>query len=273
MGLLKGMIVSTILVSSLSLVGCSKNYSGYKSTGEKTAVITPVLSQISRVEAIDWKVGIVGGETVSKGIRIKVDFPRLRLDDINDLAKKIDLDSWIVRVHKQTGYGSDVLGHFYIPMIKPGGQDSSLRVSQMEYGMVNIYYAAAAVSPRFENLKCPPFNHQLYIDNDDVELDDTDFLTRIMVNPADYSSVQAKLNTFGYQPTTLNAGMSLVGSYFVDVALFDSRSKTRRSSFLRLPQTVRVKLERTRPIAGCVGAEVPKRQEDTRTIQDFKFGR
>lgn len=270
MGILKFSFLFCVVL--FLLTACRQNYSGYKPTGAKTAVITPVLSSISRVESIDWKVGALGKETVSKGIRIKIDFPRLRIDDIEDLVTKTDLDSWIVRVHQQTGYGSNILGHFYIPMIKPGSTSSSLRVSQMEYGMVNIYYAASSVSPRFENLNCPPFNHQLYIDDDDLEIDETDFLTKVMVNPSDFSLVQAKLDTFGYQPTTLNAGMSLVGSYFVDVALYDSRSKMRRSSYLRLPQTVRVKLERTRPVSGCAGAQIPAKQEDTRSFRDFKFG-
>lgn len=270
MGLLKIIVVALSMIFLFS--SCSRNYSGYRSTGTKTAVITPVLSRIDRVETIDWKVGVVGKGTVSKGIRMKIDFPRLQIGDIEDLVKKVDIDSWLVRVHKQTGYGSDILGHFYIPMIKPGSSTSSLRVSQMEYGMVNIYYAAASVSPRFENFACPAFNHQLYLDDDDVDLEETDYLTQIMVNPSDSALIQAKLNTFGYQPTTLNAGMSLVGSYFVDVALFDSRAKTRRSSFLRLPQTVRVKLERTHPISGCTDVVVPEKKEDTRSYHDFKFG-
>lgn len=270
MGILKSSLYLVLLFLLFS--ACRQNYSGYKPTGDKTAVITPVLSRISRVEAIDWKVGALGKETVSKGVRIKIDFPRLRIDDIEDLVTKTELDSWLVRVHKQTGYGSNILGHFYIPMINPGNKGSSLRVSQMEYGMVNIYYAASSVSPRFENLNCPPFNHQLYIDDDDVVIEETDFLTKVMVNPSDYALVQAKLDTFGYQPTTLNAGMNLVGSYYVDVALYDSRSKMRRSSFLRLPQTVRIKLERTRPVSGCADAQVPAQPKDTRSFRDFKFG-
>ncbi len=271
-----GKLSSLFLVSLLVFTwGCSKEYSGYKSTGDKSAVISPVFSKIMSAEPIDWKVGMMGKYTVSKGIRLKVSFPKLSMESVQDLNRKMEVDSWLVRVHKRSNYGSEALGYFYVPMIAPGSDvySTSFRVRQIDYGVVNIYYAAAGHTPRFENLKCPPFNHQFKIEDEDISIEEGSQLTKMMVGPSEYSYIHRKIEAFGYRPTTINAGMSLVGTYFVDVALFDSKNKVKRGSFLQIPEVVRVKLERTSPVPGCTDFEVkPKGPDKEKSYKDFKFG-
>ncbi|MCK5882315.1 MAG: hypothetical protein KAG61_01395 [Bacteriovoracaceae bacterium] len=274
MGKLTSLLFFTILLTSF--LSCSKEYSGYKSTGTKSAVISPVHSSIDSAEAIDWTVGTMGKYTVSKGIRLKIHFPALEMESVRDLNKKMKVDSWLVRIHKRSNYGSKILGYFFVPMIAPGSDvySTSFRVRQIEYGVVNIYYAAAGHTPRFENLKCPPFNHQFRIEDKDIVIQKSNKLTKMMVGPSEYSYIRRKIESFGYRPTTINAGMSLIGTYFADVALFDSKNKVKRSSYLQLPESVRVKLERTSPVPGCTDFEVtPRRPGKEKSYKDFRFGK
>ncbi|GAB4019660.1 MAG: hypothetical protein Fur0010_21880 [Bdellovibrio sp.] len=257
-----------LLIASLLFFGCEKK-SEY-SVKDGIVTILPTNVGAESAEVIPWTVGILGKVKVAKGINIKVAFPQLEKEAIEDLVKNRGVNSWLIRVRRRHFGRSEILGFLYVPIALPGANDSSVRVKQTKGGFFSVYYAAAALSSRFEKFDCPAFDHNLWID--DIEVyNDKSAGNMIATSPSEMEIISAKVEAFSYSPITLNGGKSLTGEYVIDLALYNHQSKRKVSNYLELDQKIKVSTELPVHIEGCAGFKIPQREEDS--SKKFKFGR
>ncbi len=257
----------------LFLLGCTKEYSVYNVTKRGNIFITPKSCDLAEAKVMKWHIGSTFKQTVSKGFRIKIDFPILRKKDLINLAKEKKIDAWLITITKSTTTSDDVIGARYIPLVQPGNfAKGNFRVKQMKHGFLDIYYAAAALSKRFENFRCPAFNHSFIIDK--LRLNNrTRSLSKILVSPMERRRASGGVKSFGYLPSVLNGGVQLEGTYSVKIALYNTKTKTTESSTLELPTTVSVISERTRSIKGCADFVIPKKEKDVNKIKQFNWNK
>lgn len=261
----------SILIFLFLVSGC-KEYSQYQKK-EHRVTIVPNKVAITSADVADWKVGTLRRETVSKGIRVKLEFPLLEKEHLQDLVKTVEIDSWLIRIKRRTMVTTETLDHFYIPLLIPGQDKKEWRIKQIPAGFVNLYYAAAAVSTRFEKFSCPAFNHKKYITDYEV----VDVFSRDKVirgNRRTPSFYSGKLTKYDYRPFPVNAGMEMNGEYRFEIALFNSKEKLRKSNWFELHQGVKVLEEKSlSKIKGCENFKIPENNSTIDDIQDFKFGR
>ena len=261
--MLKLIIVSFLMVS---LVSC-KDYSMLMV--EKNGVtIKPMGGAIDSAQVLKWKVGSLFKYTVSKGILIKVNLPRLKADDIQVLNMKYGVDSWIIRVSKDFSGRRQTLGEIYLPMQAPALK----RVSATSLANFAVYYSAAAPSPRFENFQCPAFDHRKLIGNVDVQNRGITW-QNLAVGNFDGGSRDVKLQKFSLDPITLNGGMSLAGSYIIELGVFSEREGVRKAGYIDFPEEIIVSQEQEVAVGGCENSQIPSNDKETLDIRKFKFGR
>ena len=255
-----------VLFLALGFISC-KEYSMLME--EKTgASIKPMGGSIESVQILKWKVGSLFKDTVSKGILIKVNLPRLNGTDIQILNTKYGVDSWIIRVSKDFSGRRQPLGEIYLPMQAPALK----RVSANALANFAVYYAAAAPSPRFENFQCPAFDHRKLIGNVDIQNRGIPW-QNLAVGNFDYGSREMKLQKFSLDPITLNGGMSLLGSYIIELGIFSEREGIRKSGYVDFPEEIIVTDEKEVTVAGCENSQIPSNDKETLDIRKFKFGR
>jgi hypothetical protein len=142
----------------------------------------------------------------------------------------------------------------------------------MKESYINVFYSAAAVSVRLENLNCPAFNHRFIIK--DIDLKESDSNESLVISSLSQRRIQRAIDPLGYGRTIYNAGVDLVGEYRLEIALLDSKNKTILSNFVPIGPIARVENELISGIKGCENATVPapgsKRKD---FIDNFKFGR
>ena len=152
-GVLKFLLISI----SILLVSC---------TGEKSEVtetngyyyIKPRPSFVSEPRIVDWKVGPLRRQSLSKGFSFKINLPYIEDEHLQKFIDDYQIDSWIIGVRRRSSGVNKSLEHFYVPLIDETSQrkkGSSFRINQKKYFVVKIYYADAALSSRFEQLMCP----------------------------------------------------------------------------------------------------------------------
>ncbi len=261
----------TLLFILFVLIGCSK-----KATLSKDKFNNYLISSnevfVSDVAIEKWRVGPLRRQKLSKGIRIGVTFPQLDMGDLETLVRETNVDSYILRLKRRGVVGGRVIGHLYVPfLIRKGKTSSSLRSKQMTKGFFFVYYSAAALSARFENMSCPAFNHRYLIK--EVELDKhRNQMITFNVSKSSVEKVIARVNPFDYK-TVFNGGPSLVGDYVIEMAFFNYEKKERKSSWIELPERVTVQNEFEQVVKGCASDNLPPPVEDTGDpVKRFKFG-
>jgi hypothetical protein len=224
------------------------------------------------MRVIKWKVGKYGKDVVSRGFRMSFEIPTMDNSAWQTLFKERGANGWLIRLRRKTGTRNERMGYFAMEMVSPKpGVSDVYRYSSSRKASVGIYYAASSVSTRLDRLPCPAFGHRYLIDSFGVE--DNNLGERLWVSSsADSTRVTAKVQLISYSPITINGGMELSGDYFIDLALYNTQSKQRLSSYLEISNFARVKKEVTVPVKGCEGFTVPdKGQYNPR--EKFKFGR
>lgn len=230
--------------------------------------------KIEDADIEEWRVGPLKRQKITKGIRLGIKFPVMEVEDLQTLGREKEVDSWLIRVKKRGNVGTNVMGYFYVPLVQKGSGGSSLRVKQFQKGFFYVFYAAAAMSKRFELLACPAFNHRKVIENIDLSpaLGKEKTFT---VSKVSLGVLSAKIEKFGYHKMIFNGGMDLTGEYFIELAFYNSEKKERKSDWVEVSERVTVESEREKEVKGCVGSEVPPRpkSDDVDPVQKYKFGR
>lgn len=164
------------------------------------------------------------------------------------------------------------MGYMAMEMIsvKPGTKDT-FRYSTSTRGSVGVYYAASSISTRLDNLPCPALDHRLVIEDSDL-IDNKNQNNLWVTSAVDKKQLTAKVQMISYSPITLNGGMSLKGEYYIDLALYNTATKYRVTSWVTVSNYVSVAKEENVVIKGCENYIVPdKGAEDG--VKKFKFGR
>lgn len=228
--------------------------------------------QVTDIDVIPWKVGKYRKQEVSRGFRLSFEIPSISESSWLKLYKETDANGWLVRLRRKSATRSETLGYFSMEMVSPKpGSSNFFRYNSSKKASVGIYYAASSVSTRLDQLPCPAFNHRYEIE--DAEIAKNHVGERFWgTSPSDKQGVSAKIDRIGYSPININGGTKLAGSYHIDVALFDSTSKQRLSSYVELNNYGAILKEETQVIKGCENFTVPKR-ENYDPANKFKFGR
>lgn len=221
---------------------------------------------------IKWKVGKYAKDIISRGFRITFEVPPLNKDEWVSLYNNHKVNGWIARIRKKTLTSNKIMGYLTMEMIsKRENRGNSFSVSKSEKGSVGINYAASSMSTRLSDLPCPAFNHRLLISDHRIVPEKNGSLLW-MTSSADTKYMSVKTNLISYSPITLNGGMSLKGHYFVDLALFNTNSKYRKSSWITINDYVAIEKEENVSINGCANYLIPDREQNKKRNK-FRFGR
>ncbi len=228
-------------------------------------------SGIKKVREIGWTIGYGKKAKVSKGFTMEIHFPRLKEKDMEEIVNKYKVDSWVFRLKRLSISGSTVLGTFYTPFyFKKSLAMKRLQFKKKITAYLHIFYPAAAVSSRFLTLPCPPFDHRNVIA--ELELTKRNVLDNtIVLGSFTNVSINARTRSISFQPYTINGGRDLIGDYLVEVAIYDSVTKKRKTSYIELPLGASVKKENQIILTRCDGY-VPSLPENNKKSK-FKFGR
>lgn len=221
-----------------------------------------------------WRVGPLRNIEISKGVTATIEFPEFDQENLDKLITDFNVNSWLIRIRKRAYSVNTTLGHIYIPLIIPGtGSDKKYRRNQMKRGAVSLFYAAAAVSKRFENSPCPAFNHDKLIKkaySESFSPESDQLHSGVMEN----SYVAALVTEFNYGGNVLNAGESLTGEYEIDVALYNHKTKERITNFVTMKNAIVVSDEARIGIRGCEGYKMPAREDkDEDKMKYFKWAK
>ena len=228
---------------------------------------------VTKVENIKWSVGPSRKQKVSKGIRVESTMPYIDDEAMEAIVDRYKINAWLVRLRRKGLMRNNTVGMISMPLIVgafPRGSDD--RVRQSKGVSFRVYYRSAAVSTRFAGFHCPAFEHNLLVENTSVESFGRSTKS-LRVNGVTNKSLQSKISEFSYN-LTLDGGLNMEGQYFIDVAFYDSVSKKRKSSWLTLTNTGKVKREKSVRIKGCENFEIPDRDPyQDEKMKQFKFGR
>ncbi len=265
-----------LLLSLLTSVACTK-YSPVVMENNRT-FIQPIAWGIESVEKIDWKVGPMFQDNVSKGVFFEVKLPIIENDKLAELMHKKDVDGWLLKILRHSTNTAETIGHLYIHF-PDNNEDARGRRgggrNQIELATFQINYFASAFSQNFLNVKCPAFGHRKYIKSMDLDDDSNNSMKLLNISAIEEETIPVNVEPFSFLTTVFNGGMTLLGTYEVQIALFNSKSKLRKSNFIAAPKMLQVSLEEERFIPGCViGNDTPSmRQEETPPKKAFKFGK
>lgn len=223
------------------LLGCTKFYEVEKKNG--IYLVRQVYSEIDSAKDVDWKIGRKREETISKGMRFSFTLPKIDDHGKTLLKKKYGIDSWVYRISREHRGQTRILGFFYYPL-------SSMTGSTKNYTL-NLYYHAAAVSKRFRLFHCPAFNHRAVIGK--IKIADRPLASAKDMFVREYSRIPAKVSRIHINPMIFSAGVSMVGTYYVDFAFYDSETKKRYSEWNKVDNTIVITQETSKNVSSCVG--------------------
>lgn len=256
-----------ILILLIFLVSCTK-HSDIIVDKDKLVGIHAVQGSIMDGEAMDWKVGDFHSKTLSKGFLLKVALPKLASDKIKKILDDTKIDSWLVKLIRNNPGGEEIImGYIYVPFYHTNPQTGHRRIESIESVFAKIYYAPAAISARLESLKCPAMEHRKVIDEITVQKGnlERDFYISYS-NQFDQEALPAEI-----MPHVFNGGLSLIGEYRIQLALFSFSGSVRYSEFIDLPGKVIVSKEIEKPVEECNGIPVPTPINSDEKLRQFKF--
>jgi hypothetical protein len=213
-----------------------------------TLEITPVEMKITHLKEIKWPVGERREQKISQSFIFFVDLPKLRIEDLDYLIKERGVDSWIVRLIVERNSKVQDLGSVYA-IFRPKRVSRILQTRGPSSVNLKIMYSAAYASERLRSLKCPALDHNKRITSMKI-LGASDIFSLNLSQPTPY---REKSHPIEINPTAFNAGQSLIGDYFLEIAPYNSQKKVIFSSFKRIPLYINVQSEQQMAISGCPG--------------------
>ena len=211
--------------------------------------IHPVEMDISHFNEIKWKVGQQKEATVSQSVTFIVHMPKVKKEDLDYLTSHKGIDSWILRLIVVRGSESQDLGSLYAKFNPRKFSRTSSSTSATSSVTLKIFYAAAFASERFRSFKCPAFGHNKRIQKMSIKGENQEF----DINIGQAYPYNEKSHLVELTPTAFNAGHSLVGNYYLEIAPYDSKNKMIHSNFKRIPMYVGIDQEDSVSIQGCEG--------------------
>jgi hypothetical protein len=204
---------------------------------------------IKELHDITWKVGKFREYKVSQGLFAVIELPHLSDEDLDYLSKQKNVDSWILRVIVQRGSEAQDLGSLYAPFRSANFSGDAPSGGSPTQVALKIHYAASFASERFRKFNCPAFGHTKRLNKFQLAGEKKPIsITFDQHIPYEEKSQKVELNPSGF-----NAGHSLVGNYFFEIAPYNKKEKTILSSFIRLPVYLEVMSEETQDLPSCSG--------------------
>lgn len=237
--------MKALFLSLLLTTSCTK-YASFEKDGVGIS-IEPVSMEISHLKEIEWKVGPEKDE-LSQSVTFIIDLPKLKSDDLIFLTDQKSIDSWLLKVVARQNSKEQDLGSMYVPF-KPVYAGRGASIGSTSSVSIRVMYAAAFISERFRQFKCPAFAHNKKVSSMKILGSDEEFSLQL----AGAINYNDKAQLVGLRPTDFNAGHSLVGEYYVEIAAYDSKNKTILSKFKRIPMYVTVQSEEIISVTGCEG--------------------
>ncbi len=223
------------------LTSCSKWFEVKQGNGQ--LYIDDLENSVIDIDESTWKVGKKKDQIISKGLKIKFKMPKIDKDNAQKLFNNGGINSWIFRINKKSGRGKKPIGHIIYNLQSFNNVSDSVTAY--------IYYHSAAAGSEFRRQKCPAFKHNKKIT--DYELIDTpkksyDLFVR---RKSSYKSVT--IETPSFSPIIFSGDSSLVGTYFLDFALYNSKEKVLYSKWIPMRNLIRVNTEESIRIPSCTG--------------------
>ena len=115
---------------------------------------------------------------------------------------------------------------------------------------LHIFYHAASVSEEFRRFHCPAFDHRYLINNIKLHKESADeFDLYVRKNLA----IKGRISKPSFAPVIISAGLSLVGKYIVEIALYNSKEKRIYTPFKQLSNTIEISSEERVSVPSCIG--------------------
>ena len=255
-------------------LGCSENYT-YSPLSSHSFMIELPKGTIDKVKIIDWKVGRGSPLTrISKGILVSLNIPSISKKDLEDINKKTEIDSWIIRVSKISKTGNKrTLGHINLPLVQNNWRKSSTRkfFRDIKKTGFSIFYSAAAHSSRFENFSCPAFDHNKIIADFSIEKRKTSPTKKLLVQKGSEYPLTTKSEEIGFF-TRLNGGAEMKGFYTFELAFYNAKRGRRQGSFIPFKESIKIPDEKAKHIKSCVGFKPTPLTKENK-FRQFKFQR
>ncbi len=236
----------TLLITTLTfLVSCTKYAEVTKhSFSDK---VDRVNMEITYLKETEWKVGQKKEATVSQSISFLLDMPKVTDEDLAYLTSQHKVDAWIVRVIAVRDNKTQDLGSAYA-LFKPNkiGRGKNRTPESIS---IKIYYAASYASERFRSLKCPTFDHNRRITSMMIEGENKEF----SINVGRAIPYGEKSQLVEFRPNSFNAGNTMKGNFYLEIAPYNSKEKVTQGGFVRIPMYVAIKEESLISIPSCDG--------------------
>lgn len=205
--------------------------------------------EVSHLQEIEWHVGMKNESTLTQSIVFLIDMPKVKEEDLEFLTKDRGVDAWILRLVVNRGGKGQDLGAVYSPFKTHKilrGKDTAGTAGSVSF---KLYYAAAYASERFRGFKCPALGHRKKVEKMTIRGSTDSFDLSINQSIAYNEKPQMAELT----PSSFNGGLSLVGDYNIEIAAYNSKTKTIYSGFKALPQYIEISREEEVPIKSCEG--------------------
>ena len=224
--------------------------------------------RLKKLKEVSWSVGQgLVKQNVSKGFTATIGLPGIGGTALKELYEVHKVDSWMVKVERHTPrWGKELIGHFMVPLRVQ--TQKGLRISSGRRVQFRVYYAAASISPRFERLPCPAFEHSLQLDQIRVVESES---VRELFTIRRRSVVRGGVKSAGFVSLEFNGGASLKGNYTISVSLYNSVSRVLMSEYVPVRDSISIGHERAVAIKGCGGFEISEPKRERRSLWKTKF--
>ena len=264
------MLSRIIIFLSLSLLFSCSDKPEIKSIDGIFEVKLPAAT-IGNIETKDWHVGERGKDIVSKGFRFQIKLPQFDHAELQEMLKAGFLDSLAVKLKRRTYSESKTLDTFILPLGRQiPGTAASYIISQLREINLIINYSAAS-SNRLTNLMCPAMKHRFLLTDYEVN-DPMSKINHYVFGKKDAKSdFMSNIRAFNGAKHTINGGRSLIGSYYLEIAFYDSLKRKRVGNFLPSSELLKITGEERIQIPSC---DDPKNRDKTQNsgVRSFKFG-
>jgi len=265
-------MIKLLFFISLLFVGACRDYSEV-SVDNQGASVEWFSGGVDSVKVTPWKVGPKRDQLLSMGARVKFSVPPLKEDDIEKLADKYDVDSWLVTLMVSGVGRKERLASFYIPLFKKSGRSGAVGISSIESGYLDLFYSAASISMRLRDLECPGLEHRYLLE--DVSVRDIPQKRQLFIlSGMEQYNYLGKVEKLDFQRNVINLGKNIVGEYQLLFSFFNYKEKRVLSNQVISPQVIVLGSENIQSIKGCENLETPPLNKGgPGSIKDFKFGR
>lgn len=255
---------------SLLLLSCSDS-SEIKKQGDAFQVkILP--AELINLDHRKWYVGKIGRDVVSKGMRLHYRLPQFDHIELKSLLKAGFLDSLLIRLKRRTYSESVTLDTFYVNLgRKRSDMESDYMITQLREVNLLLMYSAASVE-RLARLMCPAMKHRFYIDEYEKGAPLAKAANYLIDAKTGYTDYMSKIRTFNGGRHVISGGNSLIGTYYLEMAFYDSVKRKRVGNFQPASDTFKITDEERIDIPFC---DDPKNSDKSINdgVRSFQFGR